>query len=91
MKQIFGGCYMEASIFQGMIERWPSTVVFRTESEKFTGGGVSEKYLANLDSQGKGPAGRIRVGRKVAYPVTEFVKWLESRSAVIPEKVRQTE
>jgi hypothetical protein len=77
---------METSFFQGMIERWPSTIVFRTETEKFTGGGIKEKYMANLDSQGKGPAGRIRVGRKVAYPIAEFVKWLESRSAVIPER-----
>ena len=72
--------------FESMAERWPSSVVARTEAEKFSGGLVSEKYLANLDSQGKGPAGRIRCGRKVAYPVPEFVKWLEARSTVIPER-----
>jgi hypothetical protein len=47
---------------------------------------IGEKYLANLDSQSKGPAGRIRCGRKVAYPVNEFIKWLEARSEVIPER-----
>lgn len=77
---------MEASLFQSMADKWPSSMVARTESEKFSGGIIKEKYLANLDSQGKGPVGRIRVGRKVAYPVHEFVKWLESRSAVIPER-----
>jgi hypothetical protein len=48
---------------------------------------IGEKYLANLDSAGKGPAGRIRCGgRKVAYPVQEFIKWLAARSEVIPER-----
>jgi hypothetical protein len=70
-------------IFQEMADRWPSSIVARTEIGKFTGGMIREKYLANLDSLGKGPAGRIRCGRKVAYPVNEFVKWLEARSEVI--------
>jgi len=47
---------------------------------------IGEKYLANLDSAGKGPAGRIRCGRRVAYPVNEFIKWLAARSEVIPER-----
>jgi len=75
-------------VFQSMAERWPSSMVARTEIEKFTGGMISEKYIANLDSQGKGPMGRIRCGRKVAYPVNEFVKWLEARSEVIPDHIR---
>lgn len=79
---------METSLFQSMADRWPSSMVSRTEIERFTGGIVSEKYLANLDSAGKGPAGRVRVGRKIAYSVSEVVKWLESRSVVIPERHR---
>ena len=74
------------TIFSEMAEKWPSAFVARTEAEKFSGGMIKEKYLANLDSQGKGPAGRIRCGRKVAYPVNEFVKWLERRSEVIQER-----
>lgn len=76
------------ALFQDMASKWPSTWIARTEIERFTGGIISEKYLANLDSAGKGPAGRVRIGRKVAYPVMEFVKWLESRSAVIPDRHR---
>ena len=72
--------------FENMAERWPSALVSRQQVGAFTGGVLSERYLANLDSKGLGPAGRIRIGRKVAYPVPEFVKWLESRSAVIPER-----
>ena len=55
--------------FQSMADRWPSTWVARQEIKRFTGGIINPKYLANLDSQGKGPEGRIRVGRKIAYPV----------------------
>ena len=77
---------MERNIFNEMIEKWKSPVVARTEVEVFSGGLIREKYLANLDSAGKGPAGRIRCGRKVAYPVAELVKWLEARSEAIPER-----
>lgn len=80
---------MEAS-FQNMADRWPSAWVSRTEVARFTGGIINEKYQANLDSQGRGPEGRVRIGRKIAYPVNNYIRWLESRSAVIPEKVRQT-
>jgi hypothetical protein len=71
------------ALFQGMADRWPSSMVSRTEIERFPGGIISEKYLANLDSAGKGPAGRVRVGRKIAYSVDSVIRWLESRSTVI--------
>jgi hypothetical protein len=69
---------MEA-IFRSMAERWPSSMVARTEIERFTGGIISEKYLANLDSAGKGPTGRVRVGRKIAYSVDSVIRFLEGR------------
>ncbi|HOQ43385.1 MAG TPA: hypothetical protein PK178_14590 [Smithellaceae bacterium] len=75
-----------AASFQDMANRWPSAWVARTQVERFTGGIIGEKYLANLDCAGKGPAGRVRVGRKIAYPTGELVRWLEARSAVITEK-----
>lgn len=74
------------SIFQELATKWPSSWVARTEVEKFSGGLIGEKYLANLDCLGKGPGGRVRCGRKVAYPVNEFIKWLEARSSVIPAR-----
>lgn len=77
-----------AALFQNMASQWPSPWVARTQVEKFSGGMISEKYLANLDSQGKGPGGRVRCGRKVVYPVAELISWLESRSAVIPDRQR---
>ena len=76
------------SIFQELATKWPSSWVARTEVEKFSGGMISENYLANLDCLGKGPAGRIRCGRKVVYPVAELIKWLEARSEVIQDRQR---
>ena len=76
----------EGNIFQAMAEKWPSNVVARTQVPTFTGGLMTEKYQANLDSLGKGPEGALRVGRKVIYPVNNYVKWLAGRSSVIPKK-----
>jgi len=70
----------KSQIIISMADNWPSSYVARTQIERFTGGIMTGKYLANLDSQGLGPAGRIRVGRKIAYPVSEFIQWLEARS-----------
>ncbi|NQT55745.1 MAG: hypothetical protein HQ551_05920 [Desulfobacteraceae bacterium] len=70
---------MRKDIFQEMANKWPSAVVARTEMEKFSGGIMSGKYLANLDSQGAGPE-RITCGRKVAYPIDSLVAWLRDRS-----------
>lgn len=74
---------MNRTIFEEMAERWPSPIVSRTEIKHFTGGVITEKYLANLDSLGKGPAGRFRLGRKICYPVNELIEWLESRATRI--------
>ncbi|MBN2058921.1 MAG: hypothetical protein JW882_00775 [Deltaproteobacteria bacterium] len=72
--------------FKDMAEKWPSSVVARTEIERFTGGILKEKYLANLDCQGKGPEGRIRIGRKIAYPVNSVIAFLEQRATPVKEK-----
>jgi hypothetical protein len=69
--------------FTTMADNWPSPYVARHEVHRFTGGIVNPKYLANLDSQGKGPEGRIRVGRKVAYSVDSLISWLEARSEIV--------
>ncbi len=45
----------QKSLFRNMAEHWQSSIGARTEIERFTGGLISEKYMANLDSQGKGP------------------------------------
>lgn len=75
-----------SSLLKSMGERWPSAWVARTEIERFSGGLISERYIANLDSVGKGPEGRFRSGRKVCYPVSRLIEWLEARSEPIPSK-----
>lgn len=83
---------MENIIFsslQKMAERWPSSMVARTEIERFTGGIIKEKYLANLDCQGKGPEGRFRVGRKIAYPVNSVIQFLQGRAEVVKAKKQE--
>lgn len=79
---------MDKSIFQEMADAWPSQIIARTEVEKFTGGLISEKYQANLDSAGQGPE-RIRVGRKIGYPKYPYAKWLEGRSSAVTGKGRR--
>lgn len=66
-------------VFQEMAESWGSQIVARTHVERFTGGMITPKTLANLDSLGQGPK-RIKIGRKTGYPVNEFVSWLRDRA-----------
>jgi hypothetical protein len=63
-----------------LASKWPSAFVARSEVSRFSGGLISDRYLANLDSQGAGPPGRVKIGPKVAYPVDALVSWLEARS-----------
>jgi hypothetical protein len=77
------------TIFQQMIDKWPSQIVARTEIETFTGGLMTEKYQANLDSAGKGPDGRIRCGRKIGYPTRPYAEWLDGRSELVSDRHRE--
>jgi len=61
-----------------LAEKWPSTIVARSEVSKFSGGLLTPGTLANLDSQKLGPP-KFKVGRKVAYPLDELIKWIENR------------
>lgn len=74
-----------------MINNWPSPIVARSEIGKFTGGMLSPGTMANLDSEGQGPDGAIRIGRKAGYQVADFVRWLEGRASWLraPKQVRQ--
>jgi hypothetical protein len=59
-------------------DKWPSSYVSRSEVHKFSGGIISGKTLANLDSQSEGPK-RIKCNGRVAYPVDSFIVWLQER------------
>jgi hypothetical protein len=74
---------MEKTIFKEMVDRWPSAIVARTEVNKFSGGAMKERYIANLDAANLGPEGRFRIGRRICYPAIELARWLEGRSSKV--------
>lgn len=63
-----------------LADKWPSSFVAREKVGEFSGGILNPRTMANLDSLGIGPKGRIRISRKIAYKVEELCRWLESRS-----------
>ena len=66
-----------------LAEHWQSPLIARGQVKNFTGGLLSEKYLANLDSRGLGVKGRVKIGRKIAYPVKNLIEFLENRAEVV--------
>lgn len=68
---------------RALAEKWPSPFVAREELERFTGGILTAKYAANLDSLGKGIRGRFRTGKKVVYPTAAVIEFLEKRSVAL--------
>jgi hypothetical protein len=71
--------------FEALAEKWKSTIIAREQVPVFTGGAISKGRMANLDCLGEGPE-RIRLGRKVVYPVGPFVKWLIDRAEIIESR-----
>ena len=61
-----------------LADKWPSSIVARRKVSDFTGGIISKKYIANLDSKGEGPPS-VKIGRQRAYPVSTLIAWLENR------------
>ena len=66
-------------IIEEMAQRWGSNVVARKEIERYTGGAITAKTAANLDSMGTGCPGRFRLGGAVVYPTINMTPWLKSR------------
>jgi hypothetical protein len=60
---------------------WKAPLVARDQKQldRFSGGILNARTLANEDSLGTGPRGRIKVGRKVAYPVESLIEWMQSK------------
>jgi len=64
----------------------PSGYILRTNLTEKTGGLLRGRTEANRDSLGIGIPGRITIGkRKVAYPVEEVVRYLQSKITVHSE------
>jgi hypothetical protein len=61
-------------VLEKMAEMLPP-VFARTEVGRLTGGLISPRTLANLDCLGKGPGGRVKFKKKVAYEKGAFLAW----------------
>lgn len=72
--------------FELLKEKWPSAIVARQEVKQFSGGVLSSKSMANLDSKKQGPPGSFRIGRKICYPVDSLIEWMEGRSDITKER-----
>lgn len=71
---------MKMNNFQNLADKWPSAWVERNQLGKFSGGLIHPRTMRNCDSQGIGIPDRVRVGRKIAYPVKSVIEWLERRA-----------
>ncbi len=63
-----------------LADKWPSAWVERNQLGKFSGWLIHPRTMRNYDSQGIGISEKVRIGRKVAYPVQAVVEWLERRA-----------
>jgi hypothetical protein len=77
-----------ADVFSEMADSWPSGVVARGDIGRFTGGLIAPAYAANLDSEGRGCPGRMRLGRKIVYPKAALVSWLRTRQRPVESGAR---
>ena len=68
--------------FDAFAARWPSPVVARERVGEFSGGALTAGTMANHDSKGEGPP-RLRLGRKIVYPVVELVEWMKARTEAV--------
>lgn len=73
-----GGFQMEKIDLQKWLDRLPPTMA-RTDAPRLLGGLVSSKTLANADSNGTGPQGRFKLGRKVGYQTHLLLAWLQEK------------
>lgn len=60
-------------MFDKLKEMYPNGFVARTEIKNATGGAISPRYMANLDSEGVGVPNAFRIGVKVCYPVDDLI------------------
>ena len=61
-----------------MVEAWKSEVIARQQVGEFTGGLITPKTQANLDSLGLGPE-RFSFGRNQGYDKRAYAKWFKNR------------
>lgn len=60
-------------------DRWPSEFVARTKVGNFSGELIAPKTIANLDSTGEGPEGRVKMGSNTGYIKESLIDWMAAR------------
>lgn len=68
--------------FVSTLESGLPPVIARKQVERFLGGMVSRKVLANADSRGEGPEESYAVGKCVVYKTRSLLHWLVRRRNV---------
>ena len=58
------------------------THVFRSDKLRQSIDGTGSSVLSNMDNHGLGPKNRFKIGRKVCYPLTDYLDWLCARMRV---------
>ena len=71
------------NLLSDMADKWPSKWISRQSIGEFSGGILNPRTMANFDTRGLGPEGRVRIGKKVAYPVKEVIRWLEKKAVAL--------
>lgn len=68
-----------------LASNWNSALVARDQKQldKFSGGLLNARSLANSDSLGTGPKNRVKFGRKVAYPVDSLIEWMQDKMEAV--------
>ena len=74
----YGMPSFDTDFFHSLEKELPPIFTRQLVSQK-TGGLISAKTLSNLDSLHKGPSVKVRVGSKVGYERSDFLKWLRGR------------
>lgn len=75
---------MNPTTFDALLRELPALVA-RNDLPKY-GWPFGRGHMANCDSAGTGPAGRIRCGRKVVYTRDALVAWLAANSEPCEER-----
>jgi hypothetical protein len=72
-----------AALINDIMQACGGPVVSRSRASEITGGLIGPRTLANYDSAGRGPAGRIKIGKSAGYLSESFAEWLADRIAKV--------
>lgn len=64
------------------IEKLHSPIITREFAAELTGGAISARYMANLDSLQLGVPNSFKVGRRQCYLAENFLRWIDARLEV---------